>query len=89
MVALAAFVRAPVVVTVPEPIWRRLLFWSVDEKSMLPEFDPMLPVDETAPVNVRVPEVEVTVPATSHEGPVTVIVVVPAERVHPVVVELS
>jgi len=37
------------------------VFVNVLENSILPELEPIEPVEETAPVKVRVPEVEVTV----------------------------
>ncbi len=49
---------------------------------MFPEFDPTLPVEVTFPVNVSVPEVEVTVaPERTKVWPVTVRVLAAAERV--------
>ncbi len=84
-VAPAALVKAPEDEAVPAPTLTVPLFCTVETKPRTPVCVPRLPVEETAPVKVRVPEVEVTVPAPSHELPVTVIVVVPEERVQPVV----
>jgi hypothetical protein len=70
-----SLVKFPVEVAIPEPTSKVAgpLFCTFDPKDMKPLEDPMLPVDETAPVTVRVPEVEVTVPP---EGTVMVEVAV-------------
>lgn len=73
MIPEEAFVSAPVVVTVPEPILSVPLFWRVPENKAFPEFDPMNPVDVTLPLKVKVPEVEVTAAEEKREvRPVTV-----------------
>ena len=54
------FLKATGVVAVPDPTSKIPLFWKVPLKSLSPELEPMAPVDVTAPVKVRVPEVEVT-----------------------------
>ena len=66
-------VRLPVVVAVPEPTFKVPLLSKVLENSMLPESEPILPVEVAAPVKVKVPEVEVTTePSKSVVAPVTV-----------------
>ena len=67
-----ALPKYPVVVADP-PKLNVPLFCSVELKSMLPEFEPMLPVEDAAAEKVRRPVVDVTtVPAPSDVAPVTV-----------------
>lgn len=68
-----SLVRTPVVVAVPEPMFRVPLLANVSPNSLLPFTDPMLPALVTPRVKVRVPEVEVTVVrAPMFERPETV-----------------
>ena len=63
----------PVVVAVPEPMSKVPLLCRVLLNIMLPVSEPILPVEVTTPVKVRVPEVEVTVAVPPMvEAPVTV-----------------
>jgi hypothetical protein len=55
------FVRVNVVVAKPPPTSNVPLFWKVEPNSMFPTEEPIEPVEEAAPLKVRVPEVEVTV----------------------------
>src|SRR3989338_694766 len=86
IVPLAGLVSAPVTV-LEAPSCRVLLFCNVPEKIMLPEVEPMEPVEVTLPVKVRAPEVEVTVvPDPRVEAPVTVRLKAAALKVPPPVV---
>jgi hypothetical protein len=57
-----AKVAAPVVVAVPLPTLSVPLSERVELNNIFPLTEPMEPVEETAPVNVNVPEVDVTTP---------------------------
>ena len=88
LLIVPVFVRLPVVVADPAPTSSVPLFCRMDEKSMSPLEDPMDPVDVTVPVNVRIPEVDVTLVVPSMVAVPAVKLNVTAERVPAVFVNV-
>jgi hypothetical protein len=67
------FENSPVVVAVPEPTSNVPVLFTVDPKNMFPVPEPRVPADVTAPLNLNVPDVDVTtLPAYKFVVPTTV-----------------